>query len=315
MLARLMVMIAILTSSFGLGGCGITLLSWDQEVAMGLSAAPQMTEQFGGQVQDPEIRAYVNEVGQKLLAGVDEPVPEGLPWTFTVLDSQVLNAFALPGGPVYISRGLAMQLKSEAEMAGVLGHEIGHVTARHGNQRISQATIIQAGLGLGTAVVGAADEGTMLKEFGTLAVPALSVGGQVLQLKYGRDEELEADALGVKYMARAGYNPIGQRRVMETLGAASGGAAPPEWLSTHPASQTRIDRIDELLRGEYANTQNNPQFVLNEQAYRTRMLDRLSRLGPPAHTGGQAFLDSSGEGSGPQLWCVHCREQALAAGR
>jgi predicted Zn-dependent protease len=284
----------------------LTFQTWDWERQTGLSVAPQMTQEYGGPVADSQAGAYVDEVGRKLLKGIEPGVPP-LEWEFTLLDSSVINAFALPGGKVFFSRGLAERLSSEAEMAGVIGHEIGHVTARHANQRISQSLLIGAGVGAAAVVVGVADEDSTLRQYGTLAVPALAVGSQLFQLKYGRDEELEADMLGIRYMSRAGYNPIGQRRVMQTLKAASGGAAQPEWLSTHPASDTRIERIDELFRGEFAQTQNNPAYVLNEIQYRSRMLERLARLGSPAH-GGQASLEL-----GPAvLWCAHCQETQLA---
>ena len=129
---------------------------------------------------------------------------------------------------------------------------------------------------------------------------------KAVRLDYGRDEELEADMLGMRYMARAGYNPVGQKLVMETLKRASGGSSQPEWLSTHPASDTRISRINDLLRTEYAYTQNSDEYVMKESVYQTRMLDRLARLGPPNHgSGSVSLLDT------PVLWCAHCQAEAL----
>lgn len=289
------------------GARSLTLLSWESEVAMGAEAAPSMTSEFGGETPDAEAQAYVDQVGRKLLGGIEEGVPE-LPWTFTLLDSAVINAFALPGGQVYLSRGLADKLTSEAEMAGVIGHEIGHVTARHGNQRISKQLGLNIGVGVLAVVVGAADEDSDIRKYGQIGVPALAIGGNVVMLKYGRDEELEADMLGMRYMARAKYNPIGQRLVMELLKRASGPSGQPEWLSTHPASDTRIARINGLLRDEYAYTQNSPEYVMNEDEYERRMLARLARLGPPKHGAAPvSMLDT------PALWCAHCQaELALA---
>ncbi|MEL7485068.1 MAG: M48 family metalloprotease [Planctomycetota bacterium] len=304
-----MVVMVLAASALGLGGCSrnpatgeliFTMMTWEQEKAIGLEAGPQFTDEYGGEVPDAEARAYVDEVGRRLLEGIEEGVPE-LEWNFTLLDSQVINAFALPGGQVYFSRGLAEKLDSEAAMAGVIGHEIGHVTARHGNQRISRTQAFQAVLAAGAVAVGVADEDSALRRYGTIAVPAIAVAGQPVQLKYGRDEELEADYLGMRYMARAGYNPVGQRRVMEVLGAASRGRSQPEWLSTHPASETRIDRIDDLLAGEFAFTQNTREFIINEDAYQRRMLARLDRLGPPAHGSQSVSLLEN-----PALWCGHC---------
>lgn len=287
----------------------VVLNSWEKEIAMGLEAAPSMTSEFGGEVPDNEARLYVEEVGKRLLMGIEEGVPD-LPWEFTLLDSSVINAFALPGGQVFLSRGLADKLTSEAEMAGVIGHEIGHVTARHGNQRITKQIGFNVAMGAVALVVGASDEDSDIRKYGQIGVPALAFGGNVVLLSYGRNEELEADMLGVRYMSRAGYNPVGQRMVMEVLQAASkGGSRPPEWLSTHPESQTRISRINKLLSDEYAYTQNSPDYVMKEDEYQRRMLARLNRLGPPAHgpTTSVGMLDN------PSLWCAHCNpELALA---
>lgn len=289
------------------GARSLTLLSWDREVAMGVEAAPGMVAEFGGETPDAQAQAYVDEVGARLLEGIEEGVPE-LPWEFTLLDSGVINAFALPGGQVYLSRGLADKLSSEAEMAGVIGHEIGHVTARHGNQRISKQFGYNLGLLLAALVVGSADEDSDFKKYGELGLPVIAVGGNIVLLSYGRDEELEADMLGIRYMARAGYNPVGQREVMEVLRAASGPRSQPEWLSTHPESSTRIARINELLQGEFAYTQNSPEYVMNESAYERRMLARLNRLGPPAHGAQRVSLLEN-----PVLWCGHCRAEAELA--
>ncbi|PHQ78530.1 MAG: peptidase M48 Ste24p [Phycisphaera sp.] len=286
------------------GKRSLTYLSWNKEIAMGLEAAPGMTAQFGGEVPDREAQMYVDEVGQRLLQGIEEGVPE-LPWEFTLLDSSVINAFALPGGQVYLSRGLAEKLSSEAEMAGVIGHEIGHVTARHGNQRITKQIGFNVGMGVLAIIVGASDEDSDIRKYGQIGVPALAIGGNVVLLSYGRNEELEADMLGVRYMSRAGYNPVGQRMVMEVLQAASkGGARPPEWLSTHPESGTRISRITQMLAGEYAYTQNSAEYVMNEAEYQRRMLARLNRLGPPAH--GATSVGMLGSSS---LWCGHCNPE------
>ncbi len=293
------------------GARSFTLLSWEEERAIGLEAGPQMTQQFGGEVNDATTRAYVNEVGAKLVTHVEEGVPD-LPWEFTLLDSAVINAFALPGGKVYLSRGLAEQLGSEAEMAGVIGHEIGHVTARHGNQRMSKQIGFNVALAAGAVAVGVAGDDTALGRYGQIGVPALAVGGNIVLLKYGRDEELEADMLGVRYMSKAMYDPKGQELVMETLKAASAGASrPPEWLSTHPASDTRIARIQGMLAGEYAYTQNNPDYGMYPDRYRERMLSRLSDMPPAAHQG-QAAMGPEGEAgvlARASLWCAHCRAE------
>lgn len=308
-LARVLAVL-LLPILVGLTGCTVnpatgerilTFQSWDWERQVGAEAAPGLTEQFGGETPDAEAQAYVDEVGRRLLGGIEEGVPQ-LEWEFTLLDSPVINAFALPGGKVFLSRGLAEKLGSESEMAGVIGHEIGHVTARHGNQRISKAALA-AGVVSGAAfVVDFVDDDTVIARYGKVGVPLIAVGGNFVMLSYGRDDELEADMLGIRYMTRAGYDPVGQRRVMETLRAAAGPSYQPEWLSTHPASETRIERIDRLLRGEYAFTQNNAEYITGEEVYERRMLARLRRLPPaPQPPTAEAMLPAA------SLWCTHCR--------
>lgn len=287
-----------------------SLYSWDQEVALGLEATPQFTEQFGGEVPHEGVRGYVAEVGSAMVPHVEEGVPEDLPWSFHILNSDVLNAFALPGGQVFITRGLASKLDSEAELAGVLGHEIGHVTARHGNQRLSNATLLQGAVAGAALAVGMADEDSALRTYGQLGVPAMQVGGQLVLLKYGRDDELEADGLGMRYMSKAGYKPSGQREVMRVLADMSEGAQrPPEFLSTHPFPEDRIAAIDRLLAGEFRAAQASADTVLDADEYRRRMLEPLASLPPappPPPSGGEG-------GSGSALlpasasWCLVCR--------
>jgi predicted Zn-dependent protease len=288
------------------------LQSWEWERAMAAQAGPEFTNEYGGETPDAGVQAYVDEVGAKLtsvaLEQAHAEVPE-LDWSYTLLDSAVLNAFALPGGKVYISRGLAEKLENEAQLAGVLGHEVGHVMARHGNQRISKQVGVNLLLTGAAVAVGVADEDSNFRQYGQYAVPALTVGGNVVMLSYGRDEELEADGLGIQYMVANGYDPAGQRQVMEILGRESGGSHPPEWLSTHPASETRVARINEMLKGEYAHTQNSPEYGLFPDPYKRRMLDRLASLPAPAQASARFDL------ADPVTWCAHCAGDAALASR
>lgn len=289
------------------GKRSFTLMSWEKEKALGLAAAPQMTEAFGGAVPDAGVGDYAWEVGAKLVTGVEEGVPD-LDWEFTVLNSPVINAFALPGGKVFISRGLADKLESEAELAGVLGHEIGHVTARHSNQQMSAQLGINFAIGAAAVAVGVSDPDSDVRKYGQLGLPAVAVGSNLFLLSFGRSEELEADMLGMRYMARAGYNPRGQLEVMQILADASRGTdRPPEWLSTHPLPESRIDRIQDLLAGEYATTQGNPSFVERRAEYRTRMLDRLDNL-PPAPAPTPQEQAQANAYINAMLYCQHCRE-------
>jgi predicted Zn-dependent protease len=310
-------------AAVGPAGCGTVpatgqrafmLMSWDDERNIGAQAAPEFTEQFGGKVQDTALQEYLEGVGMPMTMVVEPGVPS-LDWEFTLLDSEVVNAFALPGGKIFMTRGLAERLENEAQMAGVLGHEIGHVTARHGNQRMSKHLGFNLALAVGTVAWGVADEESF-QRYGQIGVPAVMVGGNLVLLKYGREEEIEADMLGMRYMSRVGYDPAAQADVMRILGGESAGGRPPEWLSTHPYPETRIDRIGQLLRSEYAHTQGNPDYQTYERRYRDRFLTpladyvrRQAGAGPQRSPVAQAAFSLDN----PATWCGHCAAEAHAA--
>lgn len=203
---------------------------------MGREADPEIVASMG-LVPDASLQAYVQELGSALAASSERP---DLPWTFRVLDDPLINAFALPGGFIYVTRGIMAHFESEAELAGVLGHEIGHVTARHSVNQISKAQLAQVGLGVGMILA------PELQQFQGLAGASL----QLLFLKFGRDDERQADELGVRYMSRVGYDPGQLGGVMAMLGEVSreGGGGPPEWLSTHPNPANREAAILEMAR-------------------------------------------------------------------
>jgi len=295
-------------------------MSKSEQVAMGAQAAPQFTQEMGGRVDNAALQSYVNGIGMKL-KGFTEADNPSLPWEFNFVNTDQVNAFALPGGKVFFTRGLASQLTTEAQMAGVIGHEIGHVTAEHGAQRIAQASIISGGVQVAGVLVGSSSN-TAVQQAGQVLVPGLNVGGQLVLLKYGRKEELEADKLGVRYMTKAGYNPRGQLEVMQLLQKLSQGSKQPEFLSTHPDPAARIQQVQELLRGEYASTQGNPQYQDFADRYKAQFLDILKTL-PPAPKPKQAMrtltpadlaalgVDATAFDLGdPTSWCAHCRAAA-----
>jgi predicted Zn-dependent protease len=224
------------------------VLSPEDTRAMGEQAAPQMLSEMGGEVASPALRAYVRGVGERLLANVEEPYRE-LDWEFFCLDSDVINAFALPGGKVFITRGLMSHFRNEAQVAGVLGHEIGHVTARHVDERLSQTMTAQLGL----AVLGQYSK----YELVTAGADTLA---QFTLLKFNRDQESESDRLGVRYMTQAGYDPHGMVEVLEVLSREAAEGSPPEILSTHPHPESRLEDVRELLSGSYAFTQGNAEY-------------------------------------------------------
>jgi predicted Zn-dependent protease len=211
----------------------ISLIGEGQEVQMGQEADPQIVASMG-LYEDEALQQYVNQLGQRLAAASERP---SLPWTFRVLDDPTINAFALPGGYIYVTRGILAHMNSEAELAGVLGHEIGHVTARHSVSQQSRAQLAQLGLGIGMIFA------PELAQFGDLA----GAGLQMLFLKYGRDDENEADELGVRYMRRANYEPTELAEVMLMLERSSqmqeSSGRVPEWLSTHPNPANRVGNI------------------------------------------------------------------------
>jgi len=214
----------------------------EQEVNLGYQSAPQMAAQMGGLSRNTQAVALVQRVGESL---VRQSVAAKSPYKFSfhvLADPKTVNAFALPGGPVFITEGLLRQLKSEAELAGVLGHEIGHVIARHSSERLAKQQLTQSLLG--ALVVGSGDY--------TTAQIGQMVGGMI-NMKYGREDELESDALGIRIMAEAGYDPRGMIRVMEVLAKASGGSRQPEFFSTHPAPENRAERLKEAIAKQYPN--------------------------------------------------------------
>ncbi|WP_299821578.1 M48 family metalloprotease [uncultured Pontibacter sp.] len=221
----------------------------EQEIALGLQAAPQMAEQYGGMHPDREAAAAVKAIGQKL---VQRTKAKESPYEFDfhlLADEQTVNAFALPGGQIFITAGLLRRLESEAQLAGVLGHEIGHVVARHSAEQLAKAKLTQ-GL-TGAAAIATYDPDNPASRTGAVAAAMV---GKLLNMRYGREDELESDRLAVNITGEAGYDPRAMMRVMEILEQAGGGAAGgPEFMQTHPNPGNRIAQIKEAIQQEYPN--------------------------------------------------------------
>src|SRR5215211_7392260 len=215
----------------------------EQEIALGLEAAPQMAAEFGGEDENAQDQAIVDEVGNRVV----QSSPAGsTPYQFDfhlLDDDQTINAFALPGGQIFITRALYDRLRTEGELAGVLGHEIGHVIARHSAEHIAKAKLTE-GL-TGAAVIAAYDPNN--PSSASRAQIAVLIG-QLINLKFGRDDELEADFLGVCFMNDTGYDPNELIGVMQILETSQQGNQPPEFFSTHPDPGNRIQRIQQAIQ-------------------------------------------------------------------
>lgn len=217
----------------------LMLYSEQDEIAMGKQTHEQIQQQYGF-YNDPQLNAYVIRIGETMTGQSHRP---HLEYHFAILDSPVVNAFAAPGGYIYVTRGIMAMMNSEAELAVVLGHELGHVTARHSMSRLSNAVLASAGLAVGSV---------LSETFAGLAGLA-GTGVQLLFLQYSRDDEREADSLGVEYARNGKYNPakmIDFFATLEKMGDLSGGQALPGFLSTHPLTDERIENTRAMITEE-----------------------------------------------------------------
>lgn len=218
-------------------------LSPNEEIAMGLQAAPEMADMHGGLYPDDDLQYYLDEVCSRL---VNDSEASQTKWPFEchlLADKQTINAFALPGGQLFITAALFERLETEGQLAGVMAHEIGHVVARHAAEQLAEQQLAQ-GLS-GAAVIAAYDPDN--PDSGLTAQQMSALISNLVTLKYGRGDELQSDQLGVQFMAEAGYDPRAMVRVMEILAEAGGPRNQPEFFSTHPNPDNRIERIWEAI--------------------------------------------------------------------
>jgi len=220
----------------------------DQEIALGLQAEPQMEQQYGGESSDAAARARVERVGRQIV----ERSPAGkTPYQYKyhlLADPQTINAFALPGGQVFVTEALYKHLDTDGKLAGVLGHETGHVVARHSAAQIAKARLTQ-GL-TGAAVIATYDPNDPSSRRDA-AVAAIV--GQLVSMRFSRQDESEADDLGVQFMTQAGYDPHSMIDVMEILEKEAGGGRQPEFFSTHPNPGHRIEQIQADIQKDFPN--------------------------------------------------------------
>lgn len=253
---------------------------WERQVGE-QQYAPLRQAQGGDFILDPTVADYVNEVGQRLAAQADRE----LDYEFTVINSSVPNAWALPGGKMAINRGLLTELESEAQLAAVLGHEVVHAAASHGAQAYSRSTVTQGAVILGAIAVGAA---TDRDEYAQVALLGGLLGAHLINLQYSRSNEREADEYGMRYMHAAGYDPMGAVRLQETFVRLSENREPGFMgglFASHPPSQERVENNRQTARelGSGGKT--------GEERHR-RALARLNELQPAyeAHDEGRKAL-------------------------
>src|SRR5690349_13499301 len=260
--------VALLTAAL-VAGCAVNpatgkselmLVSESQEIQMGQQSDSSVMQSIG-LYPDPALQSYVSELGKRLAATSERP---NLPWTFRVVDDPAVNAFAIPGGFVYVTRGLLAHLTNEAELASVVGHEIGHVTARHTAAEMSKQELIGLGLTAGSMV------SSQVAKYAGTANQALGI----LYLKFSRDDESQADQLGLRYMRRANFDPRQMPevfRMLDRLDAAGGGGRLPTWLATHPSPANRVAAISSQIA---ALPQDFSGTSVNRDAY-VHLLDGL----------------------------------------
>ncbi len=224
----------------------VALVEEEDEMRMGLQAMNQMAQQHGGFSQGPAA-GRVSDMGARLLVGLRDWIEANgggsIPYKFDfhlLRDPRTVNAFALPGGQVFITEALYTRLKTEGQLAGVLGHEVGHVIERHGNKRMAQQQLF-SGL---AAAAGAAGGDVNSARMAQMVA-------QMMQMKYGREDELEADKWGVRLCALAGYDPNAMIGLMQVLEESSPSGGPPEMLSTHPKPANRVEYVQEVIKEEF----------------------------------------------------------------
>ncbi len=251
------------------------ILPPEQEVALGLEAEPQVVEELGGLYNDPVIQAYVSQVGNRV-ADQARALDPSLPYEykFGVVDNEAINAFALPGGPIYVTRGLLFNLQNESQLAGVLAHEAAHVIGQHSATQMSN----QVGAAVLIEAAVAALARTRGETTATRAGQVATIANNFRQLSYSRDHEREADMYGLQFLVNAGYQPEGLVDVMRLFQRMEGEGGGPEFLRTHPNPDNRLEYLQETIRREYPQAVNNPNLTVGRERYQQQVLNRQNMV-------------------------------------
>lgn len=239
------------------------------EVQLGEEVALQLKDQLGEPIADTTIRNYVSTIGNRVAVHVEE-FYQDIPWEFNVINDSTINAFALPGGKIYIHRGLLEILDNEAQLAGILAHEVAHVTAEHHDRMAGRSMAIAIGTSV-AQILTQNSESDLIR----MGVPVFVTGSGLLNLRYSRAQEFEADDLGLRYMVRAGYQPTTLAEVMQKLDDITSGQRPSEWFSTHPSPPNRIAAIEAAIAERYPDAPTNSSLRRNAAQYKQSILDRL----------------------------------------
>ena len=262
-LALTLVLLAACSTNPATGKREFNIVSESQEIAIGRQSHDEIIRQFGVYNERPELNRLVERLGREIAASSERP---NLPWTFTLLDSPIVNAMALPGGYIYITRGMMERINSEDELAGVLGHEIAHVTARHSAQQISRSQLAQLGMVLGAVIAGP----EAVQQYGQIA----ELGLGLLFQRYSRQHETQADLLGTTYMARANYNPVGAERMLMTLQRLDKNPAGglDRYFMSHPDPAKRVKDVRQKVT-ELTGMASGGNFEAPNRTEYVRMLD------------------------------------------
>lgn len=248
-------------------------ISPQQEIAIGEEVAPEFEQQFAGRVDDEELQRYVRDVGGRVAA----PAEREMPYEFALLRSELPNAFALPGGKVYITVGLLEIMESERELAAVLGHEVGHIAAQHNVQSLQRQVGASILVDVAVHVVGG-ESGQVVGEVATITTA-------LANLSYSRSDEYQADMLGIRYMAAAGYNPWGMVELLTTLEEfGARGDRLSEFFSTHPLTHKRIEEAEQLVMENHPDARRDEPPRHNERflQMQSRAVEHKAPYTPPA---------------------------------
>lgn len=254
------------------GRTEISFYSDKQEINLGRQAVPSIIQESGGLFRDAALAAYIDGIGQKLVAASDRPFipPEdrSFRYAFHLLNSSEVNAFALPGGQIFVTRGIIARLSDEAELAAVIGHEIGHVAARHGVHHMQSGMGMELLIRLGAIVLSAKNPDLMGADE---IAGAARVGALALQMKYSRDDETQSDTLGMKYAAKAGWDPRGMIRVQEVLKSLQGKdpKAFEALFRSHPPSDDRIENARDWIAKRFAGQDLDAAYTTRAEDFRT----------------------------------------------